>query len=68
MWEATRKCEHALVDFKLDTASPVALLVDEDHETERIASQAGFCFFTDVESFKQYVRDRVLATSLVVNL
>jgi hypothetical protein len=56
------------VDFKLDTASPVALLVDEDHETERIASQAGFRFFTDVESFKQYVRDRVLATSLVVNL
>ena len=48
-------------------SQPVALLIDEDQYTRRIASQAGFRFYTDVESLKQYVRDRILALSVVAN-
>ena len=48
-------------------SQPVALLIDEDQETKRVASQAGFRFYTDVESLKRYVRDRILAVSLVTS-
>jgi hypothetical protein len=42
-------------------SQPAALLIDEDPETERIASQAGYLCFTDPESFRSYVRREVLA-------
>ena len=48
-------------------SQPVALLIDEDQETKRMASQAGFRFYTDVESLKQYVRSQILATSSAAN-
>ena len=48
-------------------SQPVALLIDEDQDARRIASQAGFRFYTDVESLKQYVRDGILALSLAAN-
>ena len=48
-------------------SQPVALLIDEDQETKRMASQAGFRFYSDVESLKQYVKGRILATSLAAN-
>ena len=48
-------------------SQPVALLIDEDQDTRSIASQTGFRFYTDVESLKQYVRDGILALSLVAN-
>ena len=32
-----------------------------------MASQAGFRFYSDVESLKQYVKGRILATSLAAN-
>ena len=44
-------------------SQPVALLIDEDIETKRLASEAGFRFYTDVESMKRYVRGEILATS-----
>lgn len=42
-------------------SDPVALLIDEDPETEQIVNAAGYRFFTDVESFKSYVRQHILA-------
>jgi hypothetical protein len=36
-------------------SEPVALLIDEDQETEEIVGQAGFRFFTSVEALKAYV-------------
>ena len=42
-------------------SQPVALLLDEDGETEAIANQAGFRFFTDIDRFKTYVRQEILA-------
>ena len=48
-------------------SQPAALLIDEDQETKQMASQAGFRFYTDVESLKQYVRDQILATTMTVS-
>ena len=48
-------------------SQPTALLIGEDQDTERIASQAGFRFYTDVESLKRYVREGILATSPTAN-
>lgn len=42
-------------------SDPVALLLDEDVETLEVASQAGFRCFTEVNSFKQYVKHTILA-------
>ena len=42
-------------------SQPVALLLDEDGETEAIANQAGFRFFTDSDRFKTYVCQEILA-------
>lgn len=41
-------------------SQPVALLIDEDSEIEKIANQYGYRFFTDVETFKQYVSREIL--------
>ena len=42
-------------------SQPVGLLIDEDLETEEVINRAGYLFFTDVESFKRYVTQEVLA-------
>jgi hypothetical protein len=42
-------------------SQPVALLIDEDHEMEAVASAAGYRFFTDLRKFKRYVRREILA-------
>ena len=44
-------------------SQPAALLIDEDQDTKRIASQAGFRFYTDVESLRRYVREGILNQS-----
>jgi hypothetical protein len=41
-------------------SQPVTLLLDEKPEMENIVNQAGYRFFTDVESFKRYVQREVL--------
>ena len=47
-------------------SQPVALLIDEDPETEEVINRAGYLFFTNQESFKRYVRQEVLALEEVV--
>ena len=46
-------------------SQPVALLIDEDSETEKIASDAGFRFYTDTDSLMRYVEEQILATSAI---
>ena len=41
-------------------SEPVALLIDEDRETQEIVHRAGYRFFTDTEGFQRYVRQEVL--------
>ena len=36
-------------------SDPVALMIDEDAEVERIASRAGYRVFTEVEAFRSYI-------------
>lgn len=40
---------------------PVALLIDEDSETQEIVNRAGFHYFTDVDSFSTYVMREIVA-------
>jgi len=42
-------------------SKPVALLINESQETYNAANQAGFSYFTDIDSFHKYVLDEVLA-------
>lgn len=42
-------------------SQPVALLIDDDHDSEAAASAAGFRFFKDLNAFKRYVRREILA-------
>jgi hypothetical protein len=42
-------------------SAPVALLIDEADETLHAAQRHGFRYFTDVDSFKQYVRKDLLS-------
>ncbi len=42
-------------------SQPVALLIDEERETEEAANKAGYRFFTDIESFRSYVSQEILA-------
>ena len=42
-------------------SQPVALILEEDAEVETIVNQAGYLFFTDVDSFKSYVLNQILA-------
>jgi hypothetical protein len=41
-------------------SKPVALLINESQEIYNAANQAGFIYFTDVDSFHKYVLDEVL--------
>ena len=43
-------------------SEPVALLIDEPAEVHEAANRAGFRFFTDVEIFRAYVRQEILAS------
>lgn len=42
-------------------SSPVALLFDEDKETEEAVNNAGYRFFTNVEDYKYYVTNEIKA-------
>lgn len=42
-------------------SKPVALLINESQEIYNAANQAGFSYYTDVNSFHKYVLDEVLA-------
>lgn len=42
-------------------SQPVTLLIDENKEVEEAANRFGYRYFTDAETFKQYVRLEVLA-------
>ena len=46
-----------------ELSAPVALLLNEDQATLAITSAAGFRCFTDMKTFKRYVRREVLAGS-----
>jgi hypothetical protein len=41
---------------------PVALLIDEDRETEEAANKAGFRFFRDPSTLKEYVQREIMGT------
>ena len=43
-------------------SEPVALLIDEPPEIHDAANRAGFRFFTDVETFRAYVDQEILAS------
>lgn len=44
-------------------SQPVALLIDESREIEEAANRAGYRYFTDLETFKQYVQQEILAVA-----
>ncbi len=48
-------------------SQPVALLIDEPHEVEEIAAHAGFRYFTDVDKFREYVKQEILALEMEPN-
>jgi hypothetical protein len=41
----------------------LALLIDEPTEMEKAVKRSGFLFFTDMDSFREYVNREVLALS-----
>lgn len=42
-------------------SQPVAILLDESHEVEEVVNRAGYRFFTDTRTFKDYVQKEILA-------
>lgn len=46
-----------------ELSQPVAVLLDEEAATVRLAAEAGFRCFTDVSSFKPYVESQILAVA-----
>jgi hypothetical protein len=42
-------------------SEPVTVILDEDASIEEIVNQSGYRFFTDIATFKQYVRGEILA-------
>ena len=44
-------------------SEPVALLIDEGKETEEVANRAGYRFFTDSDSFREYVKKKILSNN-----
>ena len=42
-------------------SEPVTVLIDEDPAIEEVANQTGYRFFTDIATFKHYVRTEILA-------
>ena len=45
-------------------SQPVALLIDEDEAIEEAANRAGYRFFTNVDEFRNYVREQILAEAV----
>lgn len=43
-------------------SQPVALLIDEEKETEEIVNSMGYRYFRDTENFKSYVLSEILAS------
>ncbi len=48
-------------------SQPVALLINEEKETEEAANGAGYRFFIDVEAFKRYVQTEILAVDVAAD-
>jgi len=48
-------------------SQPVALLLNEESETEEAANRAKFLFFTDVSSFKRYVDFEILGSQFAAD-
>ena len=46
----------------------MALLLNEDEETEETVNQAGYRFFTSVESFKRYVERELCPSEALLPL
>ena len=44
-----------------ELSQPVAVLLNEGAETVGLASRAGFRCFTDVQAFREYVQQEILA-------
>lgn len=42
-------------------SQPVALLIDESREIEEIVNRARYLYFTDVDAFRRYVQQEILA-------
>ena len=48
--------------LQVGLSQPIAILLNEDSETEEAANQAGYRFFTDIPSFKRYVDGEILGS------
>jgi hypothetical protein len=48
-------------------SQPVALLLDEESETEEAVNKAGYLFFTNVAEFQEYVNISILATHMAAD-
>lgn len=63
----------ALVDLAWSTglqaglSQPVAVLLNEEPETEEIVNNAGYRFFTKIDEFKRYVESDILALHLAAD-
>lgn len=42
-------------------SQPVALLINEDHQLKEIVNRAGYLYFTNVDDFRRYVQQEILA-------
>ncbi|MGK7913148.1 MAG: DUF262 domain-containing protein [Synechococcus sp.] len=54
--------------LQLGLSHPVALLINEDSNTEAIANRAGYRFFTTVEKFQAYVNREILSVPEAVKV
>jgi hypothetical protein len=50
--------------FQEGYSQPVALLIDEEKETEEIVNRAGYRYFADVGSLKKYVEEQILTFAI----
>ena len=48
--------------LQVGLSQPAAILLNEDRETETLASQTGYRFFTHISSFKRYVENEILGS------
>lgn len=46
--------------LQVGLSQPVAILINEDSETEEAVNRAGYLFFTDILEFKDYVETEIL--------
>lgn len=49
--------------LQAELGEPVALLLDEGPQTLQVANDRGFRHFTDVETFKRYAEEEILAVA-----